>query len=47
MLGIEVATAAELAGTSPEMIYRHYGHLLDSHLATAAEKLATRRPGVI
>jgi integrase len=40
MLGVEVATAAELAGTSPEMIYRHYVHLLDSHLAGAAEKLA-------
>jgi hypothetical protein len=24
------------------MIYKHYGHLLDSHLKLAAEKLATR-----
>src|SRR5581483_8234949 len=43
MLGVDVPTVAELTGTSPEMIYRHYGHLLDEHLAAAAEKLAGRR----
>ncbi len=43
MLGIDVATVAELAGTSPDMIYRHYGHLLDAHLVAAAERLASRR----
>jgi integrase len=40
MLGVDVPTVAELTGTSPEMIYRHYGHLLDSHLQSAAERLA-------
>lgn len=39
MLGVDVATIAELTGTSPDMIYRHYGHLLDSHLQSAAERL--------
>jgi integrase len=45
MLGVDVATVAELTGTSPDMIYRHYGHILDSHLASAAEKLAGRKRG--
>ncbi len=45
MLGVDVPTVAELTGTSPEMIYRHYGHLLDSHLQEAAERLAARRRG--
>jgi integrase len=36
MMGIDVATVAELAGTSADMIRRHYGHLLDQHLARAA-----------
>jgi hypothetical protein len=39
-----VPTVAELTGTSPDMIYRHYGHLLDSHLTAAAEKMIGRRP---
>lgn len=43
MLGVDVPTVAELTGTSPEMIHRVYGHLLDAHLATAAEKLAAGR----
>jgi integrase len=43
MHGVDVPTVAELVGTSPEMIYRTYGHLLDSHLAAAAAKLAGRR----
>jgi integrase len=43
MLGVDVPTVAELTGTSPEMIYRHYGHLLDAHLAAAADKLAGAR----
>ena len=46
MMGIDVATPAELTGTSPEMIHRNYGHLLMDHLASAADKLATGRlPG--
>lgn len=47
MLGVDVPTVAELTGTSPEMIYKFYGHLLDQHLASAAEKLigsGKRRP---
>jgi integrase len=45
MMGIDVPTVAELTGTSPEMVYRIYGHLLESHLRAAAEKLAGgRRP---
>jgi len=40
MHGVDVATVAELTGTSPDMIYKHYGHLLDSHLQVAAEKLS-------
>lgn len=43
MLGVDVATIAELTGTSPDMIYKHYGHLLDSHLQSAAERLAGGR----
>ena len=42
-MGVDVPTVAELTGTSPEMIYRVYGHLLDSHLQAAAEKLAGPR----
>jgi len=47
MHGVDVATVAQLTGTSPDMIYKHYGHLLDSHLQVAAEKLFRRskRPG--
>jgi integrase len=45
MLGVDVPTVAELTGTSPEMIYKTYGHLLDAHLAAAAEKtIGGRRP---
>jgi integrase len=43
MMGVDVATVAELTGTSPEMIHQHYGHLLDAHLAGAAEKLIRGR----
>ena len=43
MMGVELSTVAELLGTSEEMIRRHYGHLLDKHLATAAEKLTRKR----
>lgn len=43
MLGVDVATVAELTGTSPDMIYRHYGHLLNAHLAKAAETLHKKR----
>lgn len=46
MMGEDVATVAELTGTSPDMIRIHYGHLLDGHLAAAAERLSRgRRPG--
>ncbi len=46
MLGVDVPTVAELLGTSAEMIYRNYGHILDKHLEQAAGKLlgAGRRP---
>lgn len=43
MMGVDVPTVAELTGTSPKMIYQHYGHLLDSHLSAAAEKLVGRQ----
>lgn len=43
MMGVDVPTVAELTGTSPQMIYSVYGHLLDSHLSAAAEKLGTGR----
>jgi integrase len=43
MMGVDVSTVAELLGTSEEMIRRHYGHLLDKHLAAAAEKLTGAR----
>jgi integrase len=42
MLGVDIPTVAELLGTSPDMLYRHYGHLLDAHLRSAAEKLTGR-----
>lgn len=38
-IGVDVPTIAELVGTSPELIYHTYGHLLSDHLARAAEKL--------
>ena len=40
MRGVDVATVAELLGTSVMMIQRHYGHLLADHLAEAARRLA-------
>lgn len=43
MRGVDVATVAELLGTSPTQITKTYGHILSSHLAKAAEKLAHRR----
>jgi integrase len=43
MMGVDVPTVAELLGTSPEMIYRNYGHLLSDHLEAAAHKLMTQR----
>lgn len=39
MMGVDIATVAELVGTSVEMIRKTYGHLLDGHLALAAEKM--------
>lgn len=39
MMGVDVATVAELHGTSAEMVRKHYGHLLDAHLAAAAERM--------
>ena len=39
MMGVDVPTVAELLGTSPAMLYRVYGHLLDGHLSDASEKL--------
>ncbi len=42
MMGIDVATVAELCGTSAEEIRRTYGHLLDSHLAAAANRFHSR-----
>jgi integrase len=46
MRGEDVATTAELTGTSVAMIERTYKHLLDKHLQRAAERLAvgTRTP---
>ena len=43
MMSVDVPTVAELTGTSPQMIYQVYGHLLDSHLSAAAEKLGAGR----
>ncbi len=43
MSGVEIATVAELLGTSVHMISRTYGHLLSDHLSRAAETLARRR----
>jgi integrase len=43
MEGVDVATVAEMTGTSIIMIQRHYGHLLAGHLDAAAEKLGRRR----
>ena|GEM_PF-6731169 len=44
MLGVDTPTVAELTGTSPDMILRIYGHLLDRHLQAAAEKLVRPHP---
>lgn len=43
MDGVDMATVAEILGTSVNMIQKVYGHILDSHLAQAAERLANRR----
>jgi integrase len=43
MKGVDIATVAELLGTSPQQITRTYGHLLKGHLAAAAERLAQGR----
>ena len=43
MLGVDVPTVAELTGTSPDMVYRHYGHILSGHLEKAAEALHAKR----
>lgn len=40
MLGLDPATVGEALGTSAEMVLRVYGHLLDKHVAAAAERLA-------
>ncbi len=42
MDGVDVATVAELLGTSVEMISRVYGHLLDQHLAAAVDRPRAR-----
>lgn len=39
MHGVDVTTVAELTGTSPDIIYKSYGHILDGHLGQAAEAL--------
>jgi integrase len=43
MGSVDVATVAELLGTSVAQIQRTYGHLLSDHLARASEKLGKRR----
>lgn len=43
MRGVDIATVAELLGTSVLMIQKHYGHLLSGHLAAAALRLASSR----
>ena len=37
--GIDVVTAARLAGTSVQMVEKHYGHLVDHRSADALERL--------
>jgi integrase len=43
MRSVDVATVAELLGTSAQLIQRTYGHLLDDHLAAASSRLSGRR----
>lgn len=43
MDGVDVPTVAKLLGTSPEMIYRNYGHLLAEHVEAAADRLTAGR----
>jgi integrase len=43
MEGVDLATVAELLGTSVEMLRQHYSHILDDHLASAADVLTRRR----
>ncbi len=45
LAGVDVATVAEMAGTSIQMIDRHYGHLCQhrQHLSDAASKVAAAR----
>lgn len=43
MMGVDVATVAELTGTGEAMIRQTYGHILDDHLARAAEALQGKR----
>lgn len=45
LAGVDVATVAEMAGTSIQMIDRHYGHLCQhpKHLTDAAGKVARAR----
>jgi integrase len=45
MKGMDPVTVAALLGTSPNMLRKHYGHLLDDHLKAAAEALAGARRG--
>jgi len=47
MEGVDVLTVANLLGTSPQMVMKHYGHLLasDEELAKAQEKAVRRRKG--
>lgn len=39
----DASTVAELLGTSPRMLETTYGHLLEDHLAKAADELAAKR----
>jgi integrase len=43
MAGMDLASVAELLGTSPRMLETTYGHLLDEHLAEKAAEMAAKR----
>jgi integrase len=43
MSGVDVATVAELLGTSVKVLLRTYVHLLSGHVAAAASRLANRK----
>lgn len=45
MRGMDLVTLAALLGTSPQMIMKHYGHLLSGHMIAAAERFhGSRKP---